>query len=139
MADNLTKEQRHKNMQNIRSKDTSIEIKFRKALFHAGFRYIKNDKQMIGKPDIILPKYKTIIFIHGCFWHRHENCKYATTPSTNSDFWQNKFLNTAKRDKIEQQKLKDAGWNIIIIWECEIKHNFQVTLKNTISLLRLYV
>ena len=86
-----------------------------------------------------LPKYKTIIFIHGCFWHRHENCKYATTPSTNSDFWQNKFLNTAKRDKIEQQKLKDAGWNIIIIWECEIKHNFQVTLENTISLLRLYV
>lgn len=139
MADNLTKEQRHKNMQNIRSKDTSIEIKFRKALFHSGFRYIKNDKQMIGKPDIILPKYKTIIFVHGCFWHRHENCKYASSPSTNYDFWQNKFLNTAKRDKIEQQKLKNAGWNIIIIWECEIKHNFQETLDNTISLLRSYI
>lgn len=139
MADNLTKEQRHRNMQNIRAKDTSIEIKFRKALFHAGFRYIKNDKKMIGKPDIILPKYKTIIFIHGCFWHRHENCKYASSPSTNSDFWQSKFANTVKRDKIEQQKLRDAGWNIIIIWECEIKHNFQETLENTILLLHSYL
>lgn len=139
MADNLTKAQRHKNMQNIRSKDTSIEIKFRKALFHTGFRYIKNDKQMIGKPDIILPKYKTIIFIHGCFWHRHENCKYASSPSTNSNFWQSKFANTVKRDKLEQQKLRDAGWNIIIIWECEIKYNFQKTLENTILLLRSYL
>lgn len=135
MADNLTKEQRHKNMKNIRAENTSIELKFRKALYHAGFRYLKNVKEMTGKPDIVLPKYKTVIFIHGCFWHRHENCKYATTPATNKDFWINKFNTTVIRDKYEQDILKNVGWNVIIIWECEIKYSFNKTLENTIQLI----
>ncbi len=135
MADNLTKEQRHKNMKNIRAENTSIELKFRKALYHAGFRYLKNVKEMTGKPDIVLPKYKTVIFIHGCFWHRHENCKYATTPATNKDFWINKFNTTVIRDKYKQDILKNAGWNVIIIWECEIKYSFNKTLENTIQLI----
>lgn len=133
MADNLTKEQRHKNMRNIRGKDTSIELKFRKALYHAGFRYLKNVSGMTGKPDIVLTKYKTVIFIHGCFWHRHTNCKYASTPDTNREYWDKKFQDTIKRDKLEQKILSEAGWNIIVIWECEIKSSFDKLLKNTIQ------
>ena len=133
MADNLTKEQRHKNMKNIRGKDTSIEIKFRKALYHAGFRYLKNVSGMTGKRDIVLTKYKTVIFIHGCFWHRHTDCKYATMPDTNKDYWNKKFQDTINRDKLEQKILSEAGWNIIVIWECEIKSSFDDILNKTIK------
>ncbi|MCF0115816.1 MAG: DNA mismatch endonuclease Vsr, partial [Erysipelotrichaceae bacterium] len=87
MADKFTKDQRSRNMSHIRGKDTSIEVKVRKYLFSKGFRYRKNVKTLPGTPDIVLPKYRTVIFVNGCFWHRHEGCKLATTPSTNESFW----------------------------------------------------
>ena len=109
-------------MSKIRSKDTIPELALRKALFARGFRYRVNDKQLPGKPDIVLPKYKTVIFIHGCFWHSHEGCKYAYTPKTNTEFWVNKITSNAERDKINLQKLTTLGWNVLTVWECEIRH-----------------
>ncbi len=109
-------------MSKIRSKDTKPEIALRKALFARGFRYRVNDRKLPGKPDIVLPKYKTVIFLHGCFWHRHEGCKYAYTPKTNTQFWIDKIASNAERDKVNLQKLMDLGWNVITIWECEVRH-----------------
>lgn len=123
MTDILTPEQRHKNMSQIRSKDTSIEVKLRKALFARGLRYRKNVTGMIGKPDIVLPKYKTVIFINGCFWHRHKNCKYASMPKTRTVYWKEKFKRNIQRDKSQTEELIKAGWNVLIVWECELKHN----------------
>lgn len=133
MTDVLTAAQRHVNMSHIRGKETSIEIKVRKKLFSLGFRYRKNVSDLPGKPDIVIHKYKAAIFIHGCFWHRHPNCKYTTTPSTNNEFWLTKFQNTIKRDEYEQQKLVDMGWHVYVIWECQIKYNFDATIKKLIS------
>lgn len=118
--DTLTPEQRRKNMQHIRSKDTKPEIIARKFLFSKGFRYRKNDSRLPGHPDIVLPKYHTVLFVHGCFWHRHPDCPKATTPVNNRDFWQNKFDKNVERDIKEQKQLGDMGWNVIVVWECEI-------------------
>lgn len=118
--DTLTPEQRRKNMQHIRSKDTKPEIIARKFLFSKGFRYRKNDSRLPGHPDIVLPKYHTVVFVHGCFWHRHPDCPKATTPVNNRDFWQNKFDKNVERDIKEQKQLGDMGWNVIVVWECEI-------------------
>ncbi len=123
MTDVLTKEQRHLNMSHIRGKDTSIEVKLRKALFARGFRFRKNVGKMIGKPDIVLPKYKTVIFIHGCFWHRHQGCRYASTPKTRRDFWEEKFNRNIQRDKHQAEELINAGWHVLVVWECELKQN----------------
>ena len=123
MTDVLTKEQRHLNMSHIRGKDTSIEVKLRKALFARGFRYRKNVGKMIGKPDIVLPKYKTVIFIHGCFWHRHPGCRYASTPKTRRDFWEEKFNRNIQRDKHQAEELINAGWHVLVVWECELKQD----------------
>lgn len=120
MSDVLTKEQRHLNMSHIRGKDTRPEEIVRKYLFSRGYRYRKNDKRYPGKPDIILPKYKTVIFVHGCFWHRHPGCRYATIPKTDYEFWQKKFDQNVTRDKRVQKQLKDMGWRVIVVWECEI-------------------
>ena len=126
--DRLTKEQRHKNMKNIKSKDTSIELKLRKELWKRGYRYRKNYAGLPGKPDIVLPKYHVAIFVHGCFWHRHEGCKDATTPKTRTDFWLEKFDKNVKNDQIKQEKLRELGWKVIVIWECELKRSFQETM-----------
>ncbi len=123
MTDVLTKEQRHNIMSHIHGKDTSIEIKLRRALFARGFRFRKNVKKMIGSPDIVLPKYKTVIFIHGCFWHRHKGCRYATTPKTRIDFWKEKFNRNIKRDRRQTKELIKEGWNVLVVWECELKYN----------------
>ena len=123
MTDVLTKEQRHLNMSHIRGTDTSIEVKLRKALFARGFRYRKNVGKMIGKPDIVLPKYKTVIFIHGCFWHRHPGCRYASTPKTRRDFWEEKFNRNIQRDKHQAEELINAGWHVLVVWECELKQD----------------
>ncbi len=123
MTDVLTKEQRHLNMSHIRGKDTSIEVKLRKALFARGFRFRKNVSKMIGKPDIVLPKYKTVIFIHGCFWHRHQGCRYASTPKTRRDFWEEKFNRNIQRDKHQAEELINAGWHVLVVWECELKQD----------------
>ena len=130
-------EERSKNMAAIHSKNTKPEIYLRKLLFARGYRYGVNSKSVPGHPDIYMKKYNTAIFVHGCFWHRHENCKYATTPATNTDFWINKFNTTVMRDKYEQNVLENAGWNVIIIWECEIKSSFDNVLAKTIELILL--
>lgn len=109
-------------MSKIRSKNTKPELTLRKALFARGFRYRVNDKKLPGKPDIVLPKYKTVIFLHGCFWHRHQGCKYAYTPKTNTQFWVDKITSNTERDKINAEKLMALGWNVLIVWECEIRH-----------------
>ena len=114
-------EQRSRNMSAIKSKNTKPEIKVRKILHSMGYRFRLHSKGLPGSPDIVLPKYKTLIFVHGCFWHRHENCKYASTPKTRQEFWNKKFNENINRDKINQENLSSKGWKIIIVWECEIK------------------
>ena len=120
MADHLTVEQRSWNMSRIRGKDTAIEVKVRQYLFAKGFRFRKNDKRYPGKPDIVLPKYQTVIFIHGCFWHRHPGCKNATIPKTRTDFWTNKFNRNVENDCKNKELLESSGWKVIIVWECEL-------------------
>jgi len=119
------KEKRSEAMSKIRSKNTKPEMALRKALFARGFRYRVNDAKLPGKPDIVLPKYKTLIFLHGCFWHRHEGCKYAYTPKTNTEFWVDKTTSNKERDRINLQKLTALGWNVITVWECEIRHEYK--------------
>lgn len=116
------KNKRSECMSKIRSKNTKPELALRKALFARGFRYRVNVPNLPGKPDIVLPKYKTVIFLHGCFWHRHEGCKYAYTPKTNTKFWIDKITSNAERDEVNLQKLAALGWNVVTVWECEIRH-----------------
>ena len=115
-------EQRSRNMSAIKSKNTKPEIKVRKVLHSMGYRFRLHSKDLPGSPDIVLPKYKTVIFVHGCFWHRHENCKYASHPKTRKEFWENKFKANVKRDKEIQEKIKNIGWQSVVIWECETKN-----------------
>lgn len=121
MTDVLTKEQRHKNMSAIRSKNTSPEIYFRKLLFNKGYRYSVNAKTILGHPDIYLRKYNTAIFVHGCFWHRHEGCKYANEPKSRVEFWEAKFDANKRRDELVYEQLKRKKVKQLIIWECTIK------------------
>ena len=114
-------EQRSRNMSAIKSKNTKPEIAVRKLLHSMGYRFRLHRKDLPGSPDIVLPKYKTVIFVHGCFWHRHENCKYASTPKTRQEFWEAKFRDNINRDKLNQENLSSKGWKIIVVWECEIK------------------
>lgn len=122
MSDNLTPEQRSRNMSKIRSKDTIPEMKVRTYLYKKGFRFRLHDSKLPGKPDLVLKKYKVVIFVNGCFWHGHGNCKYSTNPKTNSEYWSRKILNNIERDKVTYDKLNQLGWRVLIIWECEIKN-----------------
>ena len=115
------KETRSYNMSRIKGKDTKPEEIVCKYLFSQGFRYRKNDKRLPGKPDIVLPKYKTAIFINGCFWHKHEGCRYFVWPKSNPEFWREKIEGTVERDKKKTAELVAAGWRVLIIWECELK------------------
>ena len=135
MADSVSKEQRSWNMSRIHNADTSIEVLARKYLFRKGFRYRKNVAALPGKPDIVLPKYKTAIFVHGCFWHRHSNCKYAATPSSNSEYWQEKFRRNVENDKRHICDLEKMGWTVITIWECELKSKFDETMTGVMETL----
>lgn len=119
MTDVHTREVRSYNMSRIRGTGSKPEEKVRKYLFSKGFRYIKNDKRLPGKPDIVLPKYRTAIFVNGCFWHKH-NCKYFVWPKTNSNFWKEKIEGNVSRDYKNYSTLKELGWNVIIVWECEL-------------------
>ena len=114
-------EQRSRNMSAIKSKNTKPEIAVRKLLHSMGYRFRLHRKDLPGSPDIVLPKYKIVIFVHGCFWHRHENCKYASTPKTRKEFWEKKFRENINRDNLNQANLSLKGWKIIIIWECQLK------------------
>lgn len=120
MADNHSKDVRSYNMSQIRSTNNKPEETVRKYLFSQGFRYRKNDKRFPGKPDIVLPKYKTAVFVNGCFWHMHD-CGRFVWPSSNQDYWQPKILRNVERDKANIVLLKDMGWKVIVVWECELK------------------
>ena len=123
MADVHSKAIRSYNMSRIKGKDTKPEILVRKFLHARGFRYRLHVKDLPGKPDIVLPKYKTIIFIHGCFWHGHENCKYYVVPKTRTDWWLNKINGNNANDHKAVEALQNEGWKIITIWTCELKPN----------------
>ena len=123
-------EQRSRNMSAIKSKNTKPEIKVRKVLHSMGYRFRLHRKDLPGSPDIVLPKYKTVIFVHGCFWHRHENCKYASTPKTRKEFWENKFKANVKRDKNNFKELKNLNWKVLVIWECELNYLQEIITQN---------
>lgn len=120
MSDNLSKEIRSKNMSHIRSSNSTPEMIVRKYLFSKGFRYRKNVRNLPGCPDIVLPKYHTVIFVNGCFWHKH-NCGRFVWPSSNVEYWVPKINRNIERDKENYEKLAALGWNVLIVWECELK------------------
>lgn len=126
MTDKLTREQRHRNMAAIHGKDTKPEMIVRKFLFSRGFRYRLNHPRLPGHPDLVLRKYRTVIFVNGCFWHGHENCKYFRLPKTNIEFWKNKIQRNKERDKKEQCQLAAMGWHCITIWECQLKPRIRI-------------
>ena len=120
-------------MQQIKAKDTKIEVQVRSWLFSRGFRFRKNDKRYPGKPDIVLPKYKTVVFINGCFWHRHEGCRYATVPKTRVEYWNEKFQRNIKNDLLHKQELESMGWKVITVWECQLKKSNFITTMETLE------
>jgi DNA mismatch endonuclease (patch repair protein) len=121
MADNHTPDVRSYNMSRIKNKNTKPEEIVRKFLFSKGLRYRKNDKRLPGHPDIVLPKYKTVIFVNGCFWHGHEGCRYYVLPKSNTEFWKAKIERNRERDLDRRIKLRDMGWHVIQFWECQLK------------------
>lgn len=134
MADVHNKEIRSYNMSQIRSKNTKPELIVRKFLFSNGFRYRLNVKNLPGKPDLFLPKYKTVVFINGCFWHGHEDCRYFVLPKTRKDWWLEKITGTKLRDQANTLHLKTSGWNVITIWECQLKGEVKQTTLNNLKI-----
>ena len=133
MVDKFSKETRSYNMSQIRSTNNKPEELVRKYLFSKGFRYRKNDKRLPGSPDIVLPKYKTVIFVNGCFWHGHEGCKHFVWPKNNAEFWKNKIESNISRDQKKTEALKKQGWKVIVVWECDLKHNFVFSMQNLVD------
>lgn len=123
MSDIFSKPKRSDIMSKISGKETKPEVLVRKYLFSKGLRYRKNVKELPGKPDIVLTKYKTIIFIHGCFWHGHEGCKKSALPATNFEFWEDKLEKNKDRDKSNILKLQESGWRVIVVWQCELRNS----------------
>tara|TARA_B100000678_G_C18225346_1_gene508621 strand:+ start:1608 stop:2048 length:441 start_codon:yes stop_codon:yes gene_type:complete len=120
MVDTLTKEERSERMSRVRGKDTKPELKLRRLVHGMGFRYRLHDKSLPGKPDMVLSTRRVVIFMHGCFWHRHEGCVLARMPKSRVSFWREKFEETRQRDRRNQLKLKDLGWRVLIVWECQL-------------------
>ena len=136
--DRLTKEARSRNMAAIKSKNTKPELILRKALHKAGFRFRLHRKDLPGKPDIVLPKYKTVIFVHGCFWHQHKGCRRSAVPKTNKTYWKNKLEKNVKRDEINLARLKELEWKIVVIWECELEKTNHKILLNRLFIPRKF-
>jgi DNA mismatch endonuclease (patch repair protein) len=126
--DTLTPEKRSWNMSRIRGENTRPELAVRSMLHRLGYRFRIADKTLPGKPDIVLPRYRAVVFVHGCFWHRHPGCKYAYMPKSKREFWSQKFEGNVLRDKNNLSLIKKAGWLPIVVWECEIKHDATATL-----------
>ncbi len=138
MADNHTPSQRSYNMSRVRNNGTKPEEKVRKYLFSQGFRYRKNVRKLPGCPDIVLSKYRTVIFVHGCFWHVHQ-CERFKWPASNESFWKEKLQQNVERDRINQDKLRADGWNVIVVWECEIKKCFESVMNPVVVSLQTRV
>lgn len=129
--DTLSKQRRSWNMSRIRGKNTKPELTVRSLMHRMGYRFRLHSKDLPGEPDIVMKKYNTVIFVNGCFWHRHMNCKYAYTPKTRKNFWRNKFLKNIRRDKFVRNSLQALGWNVLTIWECQTKdHESLSTILN---------
>ncbi len=120
-------------MSRVSGKNTKPELIMRTLLHRAGYRFKINDKDLPGKPDIVLPKYGTTIFIHGCFWHQHKNCKQASVPQTNQEFWQQKFIRNQRKDSRTKRQLNAMGWSVMTLWECKIKKDPQAALNRIIK------
>jgi DNA mismatch endonuclease (patch repair protein) len=123
MADVHSPAQRSFNMSRIRGKDTRPERTLRSLLHQAGLRFRKHVARLPGKPDIVLPRYKAVVLVHGCYWHRHPGCRFATTPASNGAFWLDKFAGTVERDRVAEAALRKLGWRVFVVWECEIRKN----------------
>src|ERR1700759_4169065 len=137
MADVHDKETRSKNMAAIKSRNTKPELLVRRFLHASGFRYTLHNKKLPGKPDIVLPKYRTVIFIHGCFWHGHKDCKYFVVPKTRTEWWLNKIIGNIANDEKAVKALKKDGWKIITLWTCKLKKGQNKTLNELLSLLQM--
>ena len=133
MVDTLTKEKRSWNMSRITGRNTKPEILLRSLLHRKGFRFRLHDKRLPGKPDIVLPRHCTVIFVNGCFWHRHNNCEYAYTSKSRQEFWLHKFQGTVQRDQEKQKMLADLGWQVLVVWECELKRNSSLLVSDISS------
>lgn len=136
MVDTISPERRSWNMSRIRGKDTGPELRLRSLLHAAGYRFRLHDRRLPGRPDIVLPRFKTVIFVHGCFWHRHPGCRNATTPSSRPEFWAGKFEGTVARDSRKAAELASAGWRVITVWECELAQNPEEVLEEVIGKLK---
>ena len=121
MTDTISKERRSWNMSRIRGKNTKPELIVRSMLHRMGYRFRLHRKNLPGCPDIVLPKHRTVIFVHGCYWHRHPRCRYAYEPKSRTEFWNRKFQENVKRDKKNQAQLEELGWRVRVVWECEVK------------------
>lgn len=132
------KKTRSYNMSRIKGKNTKPEDLVAKYLFSKGFRYRRNVKKLPGTPDIVLRKYNTVIFVNGCFWHMHEGCNYFVWPNDNAEFWRDKLLRNKERDAEKNRQLKELGWRVLTIWECQLKHNnFETTMEILINNIRV--
>lgn len=137
MSDVHSKTTRSYNMQQIKGKNTKPELLVRKYLYSQGFRYRLNERKLTGRPDMVLRSIKTVIFINGCFWHGHENCKYFSIPKTRTEWWIMKIIGNQLNDVLNRQKLVNEGWKVIIIWECELKHTtIEKTFANLFNALK---
>lgn len=123
MTDRISPDRRSWNMSRIRGKDTGPEVMLRSLLHREGFRFRLHAAELPGRPDIVLPRHRTVIFVNGCFWHRHEGCPYTTTPKSRAEFWLDKFRRTVERDRQKQEALERAGWRVLTAWECELRSN----------------
>lgn len=136
MVDLLTSERRSWNMSQIKGRNTRPELRLRSLLHRAGFRFRLHAKQLPGRPDVVLPKYRTAIFVHGCFWHRHPGCRSTTTPSTRREFWQEKFDGNVRRDARNRAALEATGWTVVTVWECELKTDAEGVVRRLADKLR---
>ena len=126
MPDNLTRAQRRRNMSRIRAQNTGPEITVRRLLHALGYRFRLHSPRLPGKPDIVLAKYKTVVLVHGCFWHQHARCKRATVPASNRFYWRAKLASNTARDAVNAEKLTDLGWKCVVVWECELRNEAKV-------------
>lgn len=130
--DHLSPRERSRNMSRIRASDTIPEVSLRSALHRRGFRFRKNVATLPGKPDIVLPRHRTVVFVNGCYWHRHKNCKRATTPKTNRSYWRAKFAANVRNDAIHTRQLRQLGWKVLVVWECQLRHNIEEATEDLI-------